>query len=98
MASEIRLLMVDTQLFRDGTLLTLTGPIVSGTTFTYTTQLKSFGRSDSGHYTCAASVRLEPTLTYLTGNEILSTTVNIKAGMTVKKALNFTLKCITILL
>ena len=83
-ASEIFLLMVDTQLFHDGTLLTLTGPTVSGTTSTYTTQLNSFGRSDSGNYTRTATVRLEPTLTYLTGNETLSTTVNIKAGTAVK--------------
>ena len=68
-ASEIILLTVDTQLFHDGTLLTLTGPTVSGTTFTYTTQLNSFGRSDSGNYTCTATVRPRPTLNYLTGNE-----------------------------
>ena len=41
-ASEIFLLMVDTQLSRDGTLLALNGPTVSGTTFTYTRQFESF--------------------------------------------------------
>ena len=35
-ASEIFLLMVDTQLSRDGTPMTLTGPTIRDTTFTYT--------------------------------------------------------------
>ena len=79
-ASEIFLLMVDAQLSRDGTQLALTGPTVTGTTITYTTHLNSFGRSDSGNYTCRATIRPQPTLTYLIGSETLSTTVNIKAG------------------
>ena len=79
--SEIFSLMVDVQLSRDGTPLTLTGPTVTGTTFTYTTQLNSTGRSESGNYTCNATVRPQPTLTYLTGSETLSDTVNIKAGI-----------------
>ena len=74
--------MVDTQLFRDGTPLTLTGPTVSGTTFIYTTQLNSFGRSDSGNYTCTATIQPQPTSTYITGNETLqSDLISIKAGM-----------------
>ena len=81
MASEIFLLMVDTQLSRDGTPLTLNGPTVSGTTFTYTRRFESFGRSDSGNYTCTASVGPDPAFTYITGNETLSATVNIKASI-----------------
>ena len=79
--SEIFLLVVDAQLSRDGTPLALTGPTVTGTTVTYATQLNSFGRSDSGNYTCTATVRPQPSSTYLTGNEILSDTISIKAGM-----------------
>ena len=79
--SELLLLMVDTQLSRDGTLLALTGPTVSGTTFTYTRQFESFERSDSGNYTCTASIGPDPALAYVTGNETLSATVNIKASM-----------------
>ena len=79
--SELLLLMVDTQLSRDGTLLALSGPTVSGTTFTYTRQFESFGRSDSGNYTCTATVGPDPAFTYITGNETLSATVNIKASM-----------------
>ena len=82
MSSEIFLLMVDTQLSRDGTPLTLTGPTVTGTIFTYTTQLNSFGRSDSGNYTCTATIQPLPTSTYITGNETLqSDLISIKAGM-----------------
>ena len=42
--SDLSVLMVDVQLSRDGTPLTLTDPTVAGTTFTYTIQLDSFGR------------------------------------------------------
>ena len=67
MESDLSLLMVDAQLSRDGTPLTLTDPIVTGTTFTYTTQLSPFGRTDSGNYTCNATVRPQSltTATYL---------------------------------
>ena len=68
--SDLSLLMVDAQLSRDGTPLSLTGPTVIGTrTFTYTTQLNSFGRNDSGNYTCTATVRSNSS--HLIDNELL---------------------------
>ena len=79
--SDLSLLMVDAQLSQpDGTPLALTGPTVTGTTFTYTTQLNSFGRSDSGNYTCNATVRPQQTSTYLTGDETLSDLVEVTTG------------------
>ena len=78
--SDLPLLMVDAELSRDGNPLTLSGRTMTDTTFTYTTQLNPFGRSDSGNYTCTATVRLQPTSIYLTGNETLSSTIDIKAG------------------
>ena len=81
--SEIFLLMADSQIFRpDGTPLTTTGPSVTGTTFTYTAMVNSFGRSDSGNYTCNATVRplSESTSLYLTGIEMLSSKISIIAG------------------
>ena len=72
--------MVDTQLYGDGAPLTLTGPTIRDTNFTYTRQFESFGRNDSGNYTCTATVGPDPALTYVTGNETLSTTVNIEAS------------------
>ena len=81
-SSEIFSLTVDAQLSRDETLLALTGPTVTGTTFSYTRQFKSFGRNDSGNYTCTATIRPQSTSTYLNGNETLeSDSISIKAGM-----------------
>ena len=47
--SDLSLLMVDTQLYRDETRLTLTGLNVTGTTFVYTIRLNSFDRRDAGN-------------------------------------------------
>ena len=84
-AADLSLLIIDIQLSRDGPQLsnptgsTLNG---SGTIFTYTTQLNSFGRNDSGNYTCTATIQPQPTAVYLTGNETLqSNAINIRAGM-----------------
>ena len=79
--SEIFLLTVDTQLYRSGTPLPLTGPTVTGTSFTYTTQLRSFQCSDFGNYTCTATVsyRPHPASTYILGVDTLSDTLNINA-------------------
>ena len=41
--SDLSVLMVDAQLSRNGTPLTLTAPTVAGTTFTYTIQLNHLG-------------------------------------------------------
>jgi hypothetical protein len=81
MESDLLLLMVDAQLLRDGTPLTRIGPIVSGTTFTYTTQLNSFGRSNSGNYTCMANVRPKLTAVYLTGTSSGTNTTRITIGV-----------------
>jgi hypothetical protein len=81
--SEIFLPMIDVQLSRNGTPLSLTGPTVTGATFTYVTQLRSFQRSDFGNYTCTAAVRPQPSSTYLTGIDILSNSLDIKPGKTV---------------
>jgi hypothetical protein len=81
-ANDLSLLMVDVQLSRDGTLLDNPSQSpVSGTTFTYTTQLNSFGRSDFENYTCTATISPQPNAIYLTGNETLqSNAINIRAG------------------
>ena len=87
--SDLSLLMVDAQLFRDETPLTLTGPTVIDTTFTYTTQIDSFGRNDSGNYTCSATVtRVQQTSTYLTGSGQATTVVEIVVCKNFKKILH----------
>lgn len=82
--SEISLLMVSAELYKDGTPdpLALTGPNVSETTFTYTNQLISFERNDFGNYTCIATMKPQPSanLSHLTGTAVLSDTLRIKAG------------------
>ena len=78
--SDLSLLMVDAQLSRDGTPLALTDPTVTGTTFTYTTQLDSFGRSDSGNYTCTATITtLDPIYSNASG-VVVSYSVEITTG------------------
>ena len=75
--SDLTLLMVSAQLTHpNGTMLNLSNTM-RGTTFTYTTQLNSFGRTDSGNYTCTAEVRPQQTTIYLTGTGALSDTVKI---------------------
>ena len=78
--SELALLMVDAQLSRDGTPLALGDPTVIGTTFTFTTQLHSFRRTDSGNYTCNATIRPHPASSYLTGRGTLLNTTRITTG------------------
>ena len=78
--SEIFLVRVIAQLSRDETQLAVAGPVVTGTTFTYTAQLNSFQRSDFGNYTCTVTIKPQPSSTYLTGTDVLSDTLIIKAG------------------
>ena len=80
LSSEIFLVTVDAQLFMDGNQLDLTGPIVTGTIFTYTALLKSFQESDFGSYTCTATVKPHASLIYLTGMDVLSDSLSINAG------------------
>ena len=82
MEPEISLLIVKAQLFREGILLeTLADKVVTGTTFTYTTQLSSFSDNDVGNYTCTATIRPKPTSTYLTGTgQQKSNTIELAIG------------------
>ena len=82
MDSEIFLLMTDAQIsLPDGTPLTMMGPSVTGTTFTYTAMVNSFGRSDSGNYTCNATVGAQPSAIYLTGIATMVVTARITTGI-----------------
>ena len=73
MESELSLLMVDVQLSRDGIIMrNLSNPMIFSTTLTYTTVLNPFFRSDSGNYTCVATIRPKPFAVYLYGTGKLS--------------------------
>ena len=80
---ELFLLTVTAQLIGpDESVLDLSDPENSGTIFTYTAHVDSFGDSDVGNYTCSATVRLQPTyeLIYLTGTGELSDTIEVIIG------------------
>ena len=78
--SDLSEVMVDAQLSRDGTPLTVTHLTVADTIFTYTIQLDSFGWSDSGNYACTTTVRPQPHSTFLTESGEQSDTVRVTAG------------------
>ena len=60
LSSELSLLMVTAQLVGpEGLVLALSEAEMSGTNFTYTAQVDSFGDSDAGNYTCNASIGLQ---------------------------------------
>ena len=87
MVSELSLLMVNASITRpNGTMLNLKW--ISGTTFTYTTQVNSFGDNDVGNYTCNATVRPGPTATFLTGGGELSGGIEILIGEKQKQLLS----------
>ena len=67
MSSDLSLLMVSAQMSRDGTMLNLTGPTMTDTTFTFEAEVSSFNESNVGNYTCNATVRPRPSSTFLTG-------------------------------
>ena len=55
--SDLSLIEVDVQLYRDGAPLSLSGPtVVTDTTLTYSTQLDLSVRNNSENYTCTATV------------------------------------------
>ena len=68
----------------DGTVLVLSNPVVAieGTAYKVTTQVNSFGERDVGGYTCNATVRSHPSLTFLMGiSQLVSNPINIEIGM-----------------
>ena len=65
--SELSLLMVEAQLFRDGTPLTLADPIMRGSSLIFGSEVCSFSDRDVGNYNCTAIVRPAPSFQFLTG-------------------------------
>ena len=56
MESDLSLLMVEVQLSRDGTVLSLAGPTAIATGFTFGAYVSCFSDSDVGNYSCDATV------------------------------------------
>ena len=89
--SDLSLLMVEASLTRpDGTMLSLLNPVISGTTFTFTTRLSPFGRSDAGNYICMATVRPQPSISsdLTASNTVTSQSLNLvySSKVTLKKS------------
>jgi hypothetical protein len=85
--SDLSLLMVTAELTKpDGSVLVLSKPEISGTSFTYTARMNSFGDSDVGNYTCNATIRpRQPSSTFLTGmGHLVSDPINVEIGMRIK--------------
>ena len=82
--SELTQLIVETELSRERTLhiLTLSDPMINGTTYTYTRRLESFGRNNSGDYICTATVKPGPNLTdtQLDSSNLVSNRTKISTG------------------
>jgi hypothetical protein len=55
--SELSLLTVEAQLFRDGSPLMLDAPTMSGSSFIFGFAVSSFNESNVGSYNCTATVR-----------------------------------------
>ena len=66
--SELSLLMVEAQLLRDGTPLTLADPIIMrDSSFIFGSEISSFNDSNIGNYSCTATVRPVMSSQFLTG-------------------------------
>ena len=65
--------MVEAQFMTpSGTILSLSNPVISGTTFNYSTEVKDFDDDDFGSYICSVTVRPRSSSPYLTGTGELS--------------------------
>ena len=83
--SELSLLMVNASLTKpDETMLNLSSPVISGTTYHFTYLVNSFGDSDVGYYICRATVTPQPrhsTANFLTGmGQLVSNPIKIVTG------------------
>ena len=81
LVSEVSMLLVSAQLSHpNGTMLSLSNS-TTGITFTYTAQLNSFQRNDSGNYSCSATIEPQQTATFVSGSDSVTRTAEITIGM-----------------
>ena len=65
--SDLSLISVEAQLFRDGNELNQTSHQMNGLSYTFGAMVSSFSESDNGNYSCSATVRPRPSSPYLSG-------------------------------
>ena len=63
-----------------GSPLTTTAPSVSGSTYTATAMVSSFGRNDSGVYTCRATVSSVSINSYISDSNTTSHSITVTTG------------------
>jgi hypothetical protein len=63
-----------------GRTLTTTTPSVSGSTYSSMATISSFGRNQSGVYTCTATVSPSPSNSFLSGGGSRSETLRVTTG------------------
>ena len=80
MESELSLLMVDAQLFRDETPLNLTSQSVTGTTHIYRVVVSSFSESNVGNYSCNATIGPQPSTFLIGTGQLVSSPFEIIIG------------------
>ena len=79
--SDLSLITVEAELFRDGNELTHDQSSHRGISYNFGVVLSSFSESDNGNYSCSATVRPRQSSSYLTGMGIgESDTVEIVVG------------------
>ena len=80
--SDLSLIEVHTQLYRDGAPLVLSGPTeVNDTTLTYSTQLDLSVRNNSENYTCTATVSPRDESPYIDGSTNVSKLNVVSTGI-----------------
>ena len=65
-----------------GSPLATTAPPVSGSSYTSTTTISSFGRDQSGLYTCSATVSPSPPNSFLSDSSLRPGTLRVSTGET----------------
>ena len=55
--SDLSLITVEAQIFRDGNELTQTNSQTNGLSYTFGVMVSSFSESDNGNYSCSATVQ-----------------------------------------
>ena len=82
MESELSLLMVSAQIFRDGIPLNITRQTMTDRSFSFGATVSSFSEGDTGNYTCTATVRQRASSPFLTGmGQLESTPIEIIIGI-----------------
>ena len=77
---EIGALMIETDLQLFGSLFKDEVILINGTTVTYTHQIGSFNRTDSGNYSCTATARPHSSSVFINVSDAMSDVLRVTTG------------------